>query len=609
MTDGIKHDFFVSFTEVDLDKATWVAQTLETAGYRCLFQHKDFVGGQDINDRMIESSEDSERTISIWSDAYFASESAYSETVTRYGDDKLGRKRGLLWVAFDRDFRVPKMALRSKIGLLLYRTTDWAARAQALLRYVDSAITGIDFGHTDFTLPTGDAVIAFDGSVGPRATWIPPVWNAAGPDPMPLTDQRDVRLDVLWARDTTPFRAVVADWPGGDLAATLRGEADMPIRSRAWHDLPELFGRDRPYANRSDVVGALNPSDGSTLNGPLGVIAGFSGADGVVQVATAVDRVTRAMEALHRLLPDDAIVLRVESDLPEWSIRVAAGAGRELHKRIGPVDVVTRIRTTDDAAPPMGGAIDNPIGLLMNAIRAHRLALGGVAAPWDATPGAVGGVGVDTAFALVRELNASAPNELPVAEALLLKHIRDCLPGVWPAVLQAHAGERGIHGWYIGLSVAAEWRTDLAIWTSAADEHHQRLIQNPLLAMGRCDTDAIDALVLAESTPSEVAARWAPYASDAVQAYLAGKRLPGMEIDTAHRLAHYVPAAQCDDPASPLFWMRLGTDPDFDPSLVRRAGYDPLHIVGSRYPLPTDPTLRQRLGYYRALIRPHGSSV
>ena len=42
-SDG-KRDFFVSFNQADRPWATWIAWTLEDAGYKVLFQDWDFAG-------------------------------------------------------------------------------------------------------------------------------------------------------------------------------------------------------------------------------------------------------------------------------------------------------------------------------------------------------------------------------------------------------------------------------------------------------------------------------------------------------------------------------------------------------------------------------------
>jgi hypothetical protein len=84
MTDG-KRDFFVSFNKADRDWATWIAWTLEGAGYSVFFQDWDFKGNFVLE--MDKAHKLSRRTIAVLSPDYLTSRFAAPEWTARFAQD------------------------------------------------------------------------------------------------------------------------------------------------------------------------------------------------------------------------------------------------------------------------------------------------------------------------------------------------------------------------------------------------------------------------------------------------------------------------------------------------------------------------------------------
>ncbi len=66
-----KRDFFISFNKADRAWATWIAWTLEDAGYKVLFQDWDFTGNFVL--KMHDAIKRSRRMIAVLSPDYLTS--------------------------------------------------------------------------------------------------------------------------------------------------------------------------------------------------------------------------------------------------------------------------------------------------------------------------------------------------------------------------------------------------------------------------------------------------------------------------------------------------------------------------------------------------------
>src|SRR3954451_836735 len=83
-SDG-KRDFFVSFNKADRAWATWIAWTLEDAGYKVLFQDWDFTGNFVL--KMHDAIKRSRRTVVVLSPDYLTALYPAPEWAAAFGRD------------------------------------------------------------------------------------------------------------------------------------------------------------------------------------------------------------------------------------------------------------------------------------------------------------------------------------------------------------------------------------------------------------------------------------------------------------------------------------------------------------------------------------------
>jgi DNA-binding beta-propeller fold protein YncE len=96
MSEDEQVHFFVSYTKVDEQWAKWITWTLEDAGYRCLLQAWDFRAGSRFVGEMHRATTVAERTLAVFSPAYFEAEFAESEWGAAVGLDPSGSARRLV---------------------------------------------------------------------------------------------------------------------------------------------------------------------------------------------------------------------------------------------------------------------------------------------------------------------------------------------------------------------------------------------------------------------------------------------------------------------------------------------------------------------------------
>ncbi|WP_018500502.1 TIR domain-containing protein [Parafrankia discariae] len=90
------YDFYVSYALADETWATWIAWTLEEAGYRVQIRAWDSVPGSHRVAAMDDGLQSSERMIAVLSDEYLSSERNRAEWSAAWADDPTGRSRRLL---------------------------------------------------------------------------------------------------------------------------------------------------------------------------------------------------------------------------------------------------------------------------------------------------------------------------------------------------------------------------------------------------------------------------------------------------------------------------------------------------------------------------------
>ncbi len=83
-------DFFISYTGIDVAWARWIAGVLESNGYSCVYQERDFPIGSPFLTKMHEAATECDRTIAILSEEYL--KSAYCEKEWQAAYNKRGKK-------------------------------------------------------------------------------------------------------------------------------------------------------------------------------------------------------------------------------------------------------------------------------------------------------------------------------------------------------------------------------------------------------------------------------------------------------------------------------------------------------------------------------------
>jgi hypothetical protein len=92
----IDWDFFVSYSNVDRGWAEWVAWQLRRDGFKVLLQAWHMVAASNWPERMAAGIAGAERTISLVSPSYLASEYCTAEWQGAWKADPLGRRRTLV---------------------------------------------------------------------------------------------------------------------------------------------------------------------------------------------------------------------------------------------------------------------------------------------------------------------------------------------------------------------------------------------------------------------------------------------------------------------------------------------------------------------------------
>ncbi|HEX6898662.1 MAG TPA: FxSxx-COOH system tetratricopeptide repeat protein [Thermoanaerobaculia bacterium] len=112
MGEGL--DFFISYTQADLQRAEWIASVLKEAGYKVHFQAWDMPAGSNFALEMQRASTEAERTVAVLSPDYLNSEYAMAEWAAAFAQDPSGKKRRLLQV------RVREVTLSGPMASIVY---------------------------------------------------------------------------------------------------------------------------------------------------------------------------------------------------------------------------------------------------------------------------------------------------------------------------------------------------------------------------------------------------------------------------------------------------------------------------------------------------------
>lgn len=151
--------------------AAWLDQQLclKYGEDQVYFYPRSNPAAENFQQRMVLEMEGCSKTLAVLSENYFSSQAGLAEGMEALSQDWLGQERRLLWVTFEKVRLRPFFA--GRVGLQLQGVYDPQTRAEALLAYVDSAITGKGYGGTPFVVQgfRGESLPISDHTVGPEA--------------------------------------------------------------------------------------------------------------------------------------------------------------------------------------------------------------------------------------------------------------------------------------------------------------------------------------------------------------------------------------------------------------------------------------------------------
>ena len=91
-------DFFISYTKADQSWAEWIAWQLEHEGYTTVIQKWDFLAGSNFVSNMQKAVAETDCTIAVISQAFFASPYTEAEWTSAFANDPSGTKRKFIMV-------------------------------------------------------------------------------------------------------------------------------------------------------------------------------------------------------------------------------------------------------------------------------------------------------------------------------------------------------------------------------------------------------------------------------------------------------------------------------------------------------------------------------
>ena len=212
-------DFFVSYTQADLDQAKWIVNTLEAAGYSAIVQYRDFRAGKDVFEQMRRAKGRTRRTLALVSKAYMKSEYARREFNAASQTDVVGTRGKLIPVVIE-DCQ-PSTLCGSLAWVDLFACKTPEEKKRRLLEEFPPKLlepaAAADLGRLTFDRKldgTGDELfsVAFSrqqrwvaaGSNGKVLLWhrADPLWHSADPlHPRELEGPESYVYSVAFSRD------------------------------------------------------------------------------------------------------------------------------------------------------------------------------------------------------------------------------------------------------------------------------------------------------------------------------------------------------------------------------------------------------------------------
>jgi TIR domain len=89
-------DFFVTYTKVDEEWASWISWWLERVQYKVIFDQWDFRPGHNFVLKMHDAARSARKTIMVLSNAYLEAQYTQPEWAARFASDPTGMQRNLI---------------------------------------------------------------------------------------------------------------------------------------------------------------------------------------------------------------------------------------------------------------------------------------------------------------------------------------------------------------------------------------------------------------------------------------------------------------------------------------------------------------------------------
>jgi hypothetical protein len=131
-------DFFITYTGKDERCATWIAATLEDAGYTTVIQAWDFRPGDNFIAAMDHALAISRHTLGVLSPGYLASVFTRAEWTAAYRQTLLGKPRGFIPV------RIAECDLTPLLGTLAYIDLAGIEESEARHRLLQGVADRVD---------------------------------------------------------------------------------------------------------------------------------------------------------------------------------------------------------------------------------------------------------------------------------------------------------------------------------------------------------------------------------------------------------------------------------------------------------------------------------
>ena len=202
MTDASDHkrDFFVSFNQADRAWATWIAWTLEGAGYSVFFQDWDFKGNFVLE--MDKAHTQSRRSIAVLSSNYLTSRFTAPEWAARFAQDATSEHDLLIPV------RVHPCELEGLLAQIIYVDLVGCSEAAARDKLI-KRVEGIRLKPDEPPL--------FPGEISHAAVPERPAFPATAP----MGGRWD--MTSAWSLIAKPSNRQILSWIGGGIVAVAVG--------------------------------------------------------------------------------------------------------------------------------------------------------------------------------------------------------------------------------------------------------------------------------------------------------------------------------------------------------------------------------------------------